>query len=132
MCYFKKNKNLHVFRQVERRFHNQELNHQLLHSIMDTSPLPSSSLGPSHTTSRRLLLTPFQTPCDQHAPLIARSLVCVCVWWGGRSGNEKPTSCAKVGSLVTFWVVCPCGYWPFHPPHVLNARQVLIYTHIVS
>jgi hypothetical protein len=54
----------HVFHQVERKFHNQESDHQPLHSILGISPLPSSSLGSSRTTPQSLLSTPFQTPSD--------------------------------------------------------------------
>jgi len=38
-----------ISHQIERRFHNKELHCQLLHLVLDTSPLLSSSLGSSQT-----------------------------------------------------------------------------------
>ena len=49
------------FRQVERRFHRRESNHQPLLSILGTSPLSSSSFGSSWIVDRDIFAHSFST-----------------------------------------------------------------------
>ena len=51
------------FRQVERRFHNRELNRQPLPRNLGISPPPSSSLGLSRTIRHQFELATFLTAC---------------------------------------------------------------------
>ena len=86
----------YFFRQVERRFHSQEPNHQSLHSILDTSPLSSSSWGSSWTgesTVIKLLefqnLTPIwrktKTKSEEGGP--------------GQHIGKAANDCAELGDL---------------------------------